>query len=71
MDFDLRQVAQNLSREKQKMTLFKRCVTEGHERADELANDGAMMDGGDVAQIRASTVQQKREEVYAAFAVRS
>ena len=53
------------------MTLFKRCVTEGHERADELAKDGAMMDGGDVAQIRASTVQQKREEVYAAFAVRS
>ena len=58
-------------KEQQKMTLFKRGVTEGHERADEPANDGAMMDGRDVAQIRASTVQQKREEVYAAFAVRS
>ena len=29
----------------------------------------AMQDGADMAQIRASTVQQERMEVYAAFAV--
>ena len=36
----------------------------GSERADELATHGAILDG-EMAQIRASTVQQKREEVYA------
>ena len=34
---------------------------------DELAKDGAMLDGGEMAQIRASTAQQKREEVHAAL----
>ena len=35
---------------------------------DELAKEGAMMDGGEMAQDgRASTVQQKREEVCAAL----
>ena len=42
-------------------------VTEGNERADELARDGAMLDGRDMAQIRASTVQQRREELHAAL----
>ena len=49
------------------MTLFGKCVTEGNEKADELAGDGAMLDGGETAQIRASTVQQRREEVFAAL----
>ena len=49
------------------MVLFDRLVTEGNERADELARDGALLDGGDVAQIRASTVQQRREVLYAAL----
>ena len=35
-------------------------VTKGNEKADELAKDGVMMDGGVMAQIRASTVQQKK-----------
>ena len=33
---------------------------------DELAKEGAMLDGGGMAQIRATEVQQKREEIYAA-----
>ena len=36
-------------------------------KADEQAKDGAMMDGGLIAQVRASAVQQAREEVYAAL----
>ena len=43
------------------MSLFEKCVTAGHEKADELAKDGARMDTGGMAQIRASTVQQRRE----------
>ena len=39
------------------MTLVARLVIEGN----------AMLDGGKMAQIRANTVQQKREEVYAAL----
>ena len=31
------------------MTLFGKCVTEGNEKADELAGDGAMLDGGEMA----------------------
>ena len=33
---------------------------EGNEEADEPAKEGTMLDGGEMAQIRASTVQQKR-----------
>ena len=36
-------------------------------QADELAKDGAMMDGSEMAQIRASTVHQKGQEVSAAL----
>ena len=46
---------------------FERFLTEGNERADELAKYGAMLDGREMMQIRASTVQQKREEGYAAL----
>ena len=51
-------------KEKQEMTLFGLFVKEG---TDELAKDGAVPDGGDMAQIRASTVQQKRKEAHAAL----
>ena len=40
---------------------------EGDEKADELAKEGAMQDGGNMAQIGASSVQQRRREVYAAL----
>ena len=49
------------------MSLFENFITEGNEKADELAKAGAMMDGGEMAQVRARTVQQEREEVYAAL----
>ena len=40
---------------------------EGNERADEVARDGATLDGGEMAQMRTTTVQQKGEEVHAAL----
>ena len=49
------------------MTQLERFVTEGDEKADELAKAGAMLDGGFEAEARAETVQQGREEVYAAL----
>ena len=37
------------------MTLFEKFCAEGNEKADELTNSGAMFDGGEMTQIRAST----------------
>ena len=51
--------AHRSKKEKQEMSLFERFVTEVNERAEELA-DGAMSDGGERAQMRASIVQQKK-----------
>ena len=59
--------AHRTSREKQQVSLFKLLFTEGKESAEEVAQDDAMLDGGKMAQIRATTVQPKREEVYAAL----
>ena len=42
------------------MSLFESFVTQGNERADELAKDEAIWDGGEMAQIRASTVKLER-----------
>ena len=59
--------------EKQDMSHFEKFVTEGNEKADELAKEGAMLDEGFMAEARARTMQQEREEVYAAlqYAARS
>ena len=51
--------AHRTNKGKQELALFDRCVTEGHEKASEVAKYGAMMAGGEVAQIRANTVLQK------------
>ena len=51
--------AHRSKKEKQEMSLLKWFVTEGNERADELAKDGAMLNGGEMAQMEASTAQQK------------
>ena len=51
------------------MTCFARFVAEGSERADGMATYGTMFDGGEMAQIRASTVQQRG--VFRGTAVRS
>ena len=49
------------------MLLFEKIITEGIEKAEELAKEGAMVDGGLMAQVRACRVQQEREEIYAAL----
>ena len=54
--------AHRSKKEVQEMKLFERFASQGR-RADELAKDGAMLDGGEMIQKRASTVQQRREEV--------
>ena len=59
--------AQRTKNDKKEMSHFeKKFVTEGNEKADELAKEGAMLDGDFVAETRAKTVQQEREEEYAA-----
>ena len=49
------------------MSHFENIVTDGNERADELARSGAMLDEGFMAEARAKTMQQERKEVYAAL----
>ena len=53
------------------MLLFVKFHHGGHEKADEQAKDGAMMDGRLMAQIRASAVQQARAGGVRSTAVRS
>ena len=52
---------------KENMWQFERFVTEGNENVGELAKAGATLDEGFMAEARAKTVQQEREEVYAAM----
>ena len=47
------------------MSHCEKFVTEGSEKTDELAKVGAMLDESFMAEVRAKTVQQEREEVYA------
>ena len=49
------------------MSHCKKFVTEGNEKADELAKTGAVLDEGFMAEARAKTMQQEIEEVYAAL----
>ena len=49
------------------MSHFEKFVTEGIKKADELAKAGDMLDEGFVAEARAETMQQEREEVHAAL----
>ena len=53
--------ARRSKKEMQSVSLFENFITEGNEKADELAKEGAMLDGGDMAQVRVSTVQQERK----------
>ena len=51
------------------MSQFEKFVTEGNEKAGDLAKgrSNAMLDEGFMAQARAKTQQHEREEVYAAW----
>ena len=55
------------SKKKKQMTQFERFVIERNEMVDELAKAGGMMDEGFMAEARAETRKQEREEVYVAF----
>ena len=69
MDLDLGRIAHISSRkhtgrgractrkEMQQTSLYESFIAEGNEKADQLAKEGAMLDGGLMAQVRASTVQ--------------
>ena len=59
--------AHRTKKEKKEMSQFEKLVTDGNEKADELAKVGAMLDEGYMAEARAPTMQQEREEVYAAL----
>ena len=48
-------------KERQHMSPLEKFITESNEKADELAKEGAMLDGGFIAQAKASTVQQERD----------
>ena len=56
--------AHRTKKEKERMTNIERFVTEGNEKADELAKAGATLDEGFRAEARAETMRQEREEVY-------
>ena len=58
--------AHRTKKEKKRMSHFEKFVTDGIEKADELAKAGAILDEGFMAETRAKTVQQEREEVCAA-----
>ena len=58
--------AHRTKKEKIYMSYFEKFVTEGNEKADELAKAGALLDEGFMAGARAETMQQEREEVHAA-----
>ena len=60
-------IAHRTRKEMQHMSLFERFTADGNEKADELAREGAMLDGGDMAQVRAITIQQEREYFCAAL----
>ena len=65
---EVRHVTAHLcKKERQEMSLFERFVSERNEKADELAKDEAMLDRSEMSQIRASTVELRREEVFAAL----
>ena len=54
-------------KDKKDTSHFEKFVTEGYEKADELAKAGAMLDEGLMAEARGKTLQQEREEIYAAL----
>ena len=53
--------AHRTKKDKKEMSHFEKFLTEGHEKADELAKEGAILDEGFIAEVRAKTVQQERE----------
>ena len=68
LDYILEHVkAHRTKKGKKEMSHFEKFVAEGNEKADELAKEGALLEEGFMAQTRAKTVKQEREEVRAAL----
>ena len=59
--------AHRIKKDKKEMSHFENFVIEGNEKADELAKKGALLDEGLMAEARAKTMEQEREEVCAAL----
>ena len=49
------------------MSHFEKFITEGNEKADELAKGGALLDKEFMKEARSETSQQERDKVYAAM----
>ena len=62
--------AHRTTKDKKEMSCFDKFVKEGNEKANELAQAGAMLDEGFMAAARAKTVQQERRSA-CSHAVRS
>ena len=54
-------------KEKKDMSQFGKFITEGNEKAHELAKRGALLDTGFMAEARTEMMQQEKEWVYAAL----
>ena len=54
--------AHRTQKEKKEMSHFERFVTEGNEKADELAKEGAMLDEWFMTKARAETAQQQKNK---------
>ena len=54
--------AHRTKKEKEHMTHFEKFVTEGNEKAFDLAKEGAVLDEGFMAEARAKTMQCSRKE---------
>ena len=59
--------AYRTKKDKKEMSQFEKFVADGNEKAAELAKADAILDEGFLAVTRSKTVQQDREEVYAAL----
>ena len=61
--------AHRTEKDKIEMSHFEKFVTDGDEKADELAKEGTVLDEGFMAKTRAKTVQQEQEKVVRSLAV--
>ena len=59
--------AHRTKKDNKEMSHIEKFATDGREKADELAKEGALLNEGFMAETRAKTVQREREEVYAAL----
>ena len=54
--------AHRTKKEMLQVSVFESFIAKGNEKSDGFAQEGSLTDGGLMAQVRASTVQQGRKE---------